>query len=246
MCRWLTQKPRSWKWRLKTAFALRTCASSKSLVCVYWMSRPGAVRRCEAFLAFWTWPAFCLGFLRAYLPHCITTRNQAQSRKQVPPCNRRALSRARSHHSSRWQRELEHTPDLTPNHTRKKQGTPARTSAPYTTREVLPARTNGRAGSRWKRRAGARHAEAAESGRRGDRARRRANAFGRTRRRGKKGNLHRRAATRGGMRGGARRVRWGTASPPQPGLYLAAGHTRRRRATSQASLRETLDITIGF
>ena len=28
---------------------------------------------------------------------------------------------------------------------------------------------------------------------------------------GKKGNLHRRAATRGGMRGGARRVRWGTA-----------------------------------
>ena len=37
------------------------------------------------------------------------------------------------------------------------------------------------------------------------------------------------------MRGGARRVRWGTASPPQPGLYLAAGHTRRRRATSQAA-----------
>jgi len=118
-------------------------------------------------------------------------------------------------------------PDSVP---QQQQGTPARTSAPYTTREELPARTDGKGDSRRKRRAGTPGPRS-----RGDRARRRANAFGRTRRRGKKGNLHRRAATRGGMRGGARRVRWGTASPPQPGLYIAAGHTRRRRATSQAA-----------
>lgn len=118
-------------------------------------------------------------------------------------------------------------PDSVP---QQQQGTPARTSAPYTTREELPARTDGKRDSRRKRRA-----DTPGPRSRGDRARRRANAFGRTRRREKKGNLHRRAATRGGMRGGARRVRWGTASPPQPGLYLAAGHTRRRRATSQAA-----------
>ena len=114
----------------------------------------------------------------------------------------------------------------------QQQGTPARTSAPYTTREELPARTDGKGDSRRKRRAGTPGPRS-----RGDRARRRANAFGRTRGREKRetstaGPPH---ATRGGMRGGARRVRWGTTSPPQPGLYLAAGHTRRRRATSQAA-----------
>ena len=88
-------------------------------------------------------------------------------------------------------------PDSVP---QQQQGTPARTtSAPYTTREVLPARTDGKRDSRRKRRA-----DTPGPRSRGDRARRRANAFGRTRRREKKGNLHRRAATRGGMRGSKR------------------------------------------
>ena len=63
----------------------------------------------------------------------------------------------------------------------QQQGTPARTSAPYTTREEFPARTDGKRDSRRKRRActpGPRS--------QGDRARRRANAFGRTRKREKR------------------------------------------------------------
>ena len=69
-------------------------------------------------------------------------------------------------------------PDSVP---QQQQGTPARTSAPYTTREELPARTDGKRDSRRKRRA---YTPGPRS--RGDRARRRVNAFGRTRGREKR------------------------------------------------------------
>ena len=69
-------------------------------------------------------------------------------------------------------------PDSVP---QQQQGTPARTSAPYTTREELPARTDGKRDSRRKRRA-----DTPGPRSRGDRARRRANAFGRTRGREKR------------------------------------------------------------
>ena len=69
-------------------------------------------------------------------------------------------------------------PDSVP---QQQQGTPARTSAPYTTREELPARTDWKRDSRRKRRA-----DTPGPRSQGDRARRRANAFGRTRRREKR------------------------------------------------------------
>ena len=118
-------------------------------------------------------------------------------------------------------------PDSVP---QQQQGTPARTSAPYTTREELPARTDGKRDSRRKRRA---YTPGPRSP--GDRARRHANAFSRTRGRGERetstaGPPHEAEceAVRAGSAGELR-------APPQPGLYLAAGHTRRRRATSQAA-----------
>ena len=69
-------------------------------------------------------------------------------------------------------------PDSVP---QQQQGTPARTSAPYTTREELPARTDWKRDSRRKRRAGTPGPRS-----RGDRARRHSNAFGRTCGRGKR------------------------------------------------------------
>ena len=59
-------------------------------------------------------------------------------------------------------------PDSVP---QQQQGTPARTSAPYTTREEFPARTDGKGESRRKRRAGTPGPRS-----RADRARRRAKA----------------------------------------------------------------------
>ena len=47
------------------------------------------------------------------------------------------------------------------------------------------------------------------------------------------------------MGGGARHVRWGTASPPQPGLYLAAGHTRHKKAMKTAAI-EVAKVWVSF
>ena len=118
-------------------------------------------------------------------------------------------------------------PDSEP---QQQQGTPARTSATYTTREELPARTDGKRDSRRKRRA-----DTPGPRSRGDRARRHANVF-LVERAGGKG---REASTAGlpheAECEAARARSAGHCEPPQPGLYLAAGHTRMRRATSQAA-----------